>query len=170
MELFSSLEKDTEPTSLRWALSFAHGYFELGMLSAAEREINQLSVRHRCYADVIELRVRILLRQKRFEKAAWLAKSAAKVYPGVSDFYELAGEAYEALGRPDEAKAVWVSAPSLFHVSGIFHYNIARFEVKLGNHLSAREHIALAIELDPDMLTRMEEDPGFRDFFLEQSN
>lgn len=162
MENFSPLESQCEPQSLRWGLSFVRGYLELGMLAAAEEELAQLSVRHRCYADVIELRVRVLLARGRFHKAAWLARSAAKIYPGVAEFYLYASRAYEALDRPDQAKAVWVSAPSLFHVSGIFHFNLARFEAKLGNDRSARRHMALAIELDPAMQDRAQKDPGLR--------
>lgn len=160
MELFTALQKDTEPLPLRWGLSFVRGYLELGMISAAERELARLSVRHRCYADVIELRIRVLLARQRYEKAAWLARSASKVYPGVAEFYLFASRAYEALDRPDQAKEVWISAPSLFHVSGIFHFNLARFEAKLGNPASARQHMKLAIELDPTMQDRAKADPG----------
>jgi predicted Zn-dependent protease len=163
MEILSALEDHNEPPALRWGLSFVRGYLEMGMLAAAERELSRLGVRFRCYADVIELRVRVMLARGRWEKAAWLARSAAKVYPGVAEFYLLAAHAYEALNRPEEAKAVWVSAPSLFHVSGIFHFTLARFEAQLGNHRSARQHIALAIELDPAMQARAESDPGLRD-------
>lgn len=160
MELTCAMPKDTEPLALRWGLSFVRGYLDLGMIAAAERELARLSVRHRCYADVIELRIRVLLARHRYDKAAWLARSAAKVYPGVAEFYLFASRAYEALGRPDQAKEVWISAPSLFHVSGIFHYNLARYEAKLGNPASARQHIKLAIELDPAMQDRAKADPG----------
>jgi tetratricopeptide (TPR) repeat protein len=170
METLSAIENDSEPPALRWGLSFVRGYLELGMLAAAERDLERLGVRFRCNADVIELRVRVLLARSRWEKAAWLARSAAKVYPGVAEFYMLAARAYESLGRPDEAKAVWISAPSLFHVSGMFHFNLARFEAKLGNRRSAREHIALAIELDPSMQARAERDPGLRDILAETEN
>lgn len=163
MELLTAIENENEPQSLRWSLKFIRGYLELGMLSAAERELGLLSVRHRCYADVIELRIRVMFERRRFEKAAWLARSAAKVYPGVAEFYLYAAHAYEALDRPDQAKAIWVSAPSMFHVSGIFHYTLARFEAQLGNDSSARAHIALAIELDPEIQHRAERDPGMRE-------
>jgi predicted Zn-dependent protease len=163
MEILSAIENEHEPQALQWSLKFIRGYLDLGMLSSAERELGRLSVRHRCYADVIDLRIRVLFERGRFEKAAWLARSAAKVYPGVAEFYLYAAHAYEALDRPDEAKAVWVSAPSLFHVSGIFHYTLARFEAQLGNDSSARAHIALAIELDPAIQQRAENDPGMRE-------
>jgi predicted Zn-dependent protease len=162
MELLAAIQHEPESPSLQWGLRFVRGYLELGMLAAAERELARLSVKHRCYADVIELRIRVLLERGRFEKAAWLARSAAKVYPGVAEFYLYAAHAYEALDRPDQAKAVWVSAPSLFHVSGIFHYTLARFEAQLGNATSARAHIALAIELDPAIQKRAENDPRMR--------
>jgi tetratricopeptide (TPR) repeat protein len=168
MEILTALENDSEPPALRWGLSFVRGYLELGMLTAAERELARLGVRFRCYADVIELRVRVLVARRRWEKAAWLARSAAKVYPGVAEFYLMAANAYDSMGRPDEAKAVWVSAPTIFHVSGMFHFNLARYEAKLGNRRSAREHIALAIELDPAMQARARNDPGLR-LILEES-
>lgn len=163
MEILSALENHNEPPALRWGLSFVRGYLELGMLAAAEHELSKLGVRYRCYADVIELRVRVMLARGRWEKAAWLARSAAKVYPGVAEFYLMAAHAYEALNRPEEAKAVWVSAPSLFHVSGAFHFNLAKFEAQLGNHTSARKHMALAIELDPAMEARAANEPGLRE-------
>lgn len=162
MEFAPPLDRDAEPLPLRWGLSFVRGYLDLGMIAAAERELARLSVRHRCYADVIELRIRVLLARHRYDKAAWLARSAAKIYPGVAEFYLFASKAYEAMGRPDQAKEVWISAPALFHVSGIFHYNLARYEAKLGNPASARQHIKLAIELDPAMQDRAQADPGLR--------
>ncbi len=170
MEILDSLEHDFEPPALKWGLSFVRGYLELGMLGAAERELARLSIRHRLYADVIELRVRVLVARGRLEKAAGLARSAAKVYPGVAEFYSLAAEAYEAMHRPAEAKAVWVSAPAIFHASGIFHFNLARFEAQLGNRTSAREHIALAIELDPAMQDRAGRDPGLRALMIDPVN
>lgn len=159
MELFNALEKGEESPALKWGLSFTRGYLELGMIEEAEEELDKLSVRLRCYSDVLELRVRVLMAGGQMAKAARLAKSASKVYPGVAEFYLLAANAYEALKRPDRAKEVWVSAPSLFHVSGIFHFNLARFEAQLGNARSAQEHIALAIELDPEMENRAAKDP-----------
>ncbi|MGH8016986.1 MAG: tetratricopeptide repeat protein [Opitutaceae bacterium] len=170
MELFSSLDFESEPQSLKWALSFARGYLDLGMAAAAGRELDALGVRHRCYADVIELRVRVMFARGRFAQAARLARSAARVYPGIAEFYVLASEAYEALGQPGEAKAVWVSSPSLFHVSSVFHYNLARYEAQMGNSLSAREHIALAIELDPSNQHRASKDPGLRELLIGSAN
>lgn len=162
MQLFEALEKAEPAPALNWGLSFARGYLELGMIKEAERELDKLSIRYRCYADVLEMRVRVFMAAGKMAKAARLAKSAAKVYPGVAEFYLLAARAYEAMRRPDRAKEVWVSAPSLFHVSGVFHYNLARFEAQLGNPRSAREHIALAIELDPKIRNRVAGDPGLR--------
>lgn len=162
MELLPKVQPTAEAQALRWALSFVRGYIELGMLNAAEQELDKLQVPQRCHADVIELRVRILLGRERYERAAWLARSAAKVYPGVAEFYFYAAHAYESLDRPEDARAVWISAPTLFHVSGIFHFNLARVEVKLGNHDSARQHIALAIELDPAIEARAVKDPALR--------
>jgi len=159
MELLPKVQPTAQDHALRWALSFVRGYIELGMLTAAEQELEKLQVPQRCHADVIELRVRILLGRERYERAAWLARSAAKVYPGVAEFYFYAAHAYENLDRPEDARAVWISAPTLFHVSGIFHFNLARVELKLGNHSSARQHIALAIELDPEIKARAAKDP-----------
>ncbi|HEX9785956.1 MAG TPA: hypothetical protein VGA56_24920 [Opitutaceae bacterium] len=163
MMLFSSLELESEPRALKWVLSFVRGYLELGMHAAAKRELDRLSVRHRCHPEIIEMRVRVLLARARYEQAAWLARSASKVYPGIAEFYMLAGEAYETLNRPEQAKEVWVSAPALFHVSGVFHYNLARYEALMGNNSTAREHMALAIELDPSNKERAKSDPRLRD-------
>lgn len=152
-------KKRSEAQALQWTLSFAQGYLELGMLSEAERELKKLSLKQRCYADALELRVQLLLQQGRYKSAARLARSAAKMYPGVAEFYSYAAAAYEELQQPENAKNVWISAPSLFHVSGLFHFTLARFEAQMGNNLEARQHMALAIELDPDIQTRAKSDP-----------
>jgi predicted Zn-dependent protease len=162
-------KKRSESQALQWTLSFAQGYLELGMLSEAERELKKLSLEQRCHADALEMRVRLFLEQGRYNSAARLARSAAKMYPGVVEFYSYAAAAYEELHQPENAKSVWVSAPSLFHVSGLFHFTLARFEAQMGNNIEARQHMALAIELDPDIQARAESDPRMSVFLSSAS-
>jgi tetratricopeptide (TPR) repeat protein len=160
-------KRRTESQTLQWTLSFAQGYLELGMFSAAERELSKLSLKQRCLADALELRVRVMLHQGRYKRAAALSSSAAKMYPGVAEFYSYAATAYEQLDQPENAKKIWISAPSLFHVSGIFHFALARFEAQLGNDIEARQHIALAIELDPTIQSRAARDPELSGFLVD---
>ncbi len=149
-----SIQQKRPPSSdptLRWALSCATGYLQLGMLSEAARELTSLGLEYQTDPEVLELRIRILIARKHCNKAAKLAKIATRLYPKLIDFYVLNASAYEEKGNPQKAKEVWLSVPLLFQNSGFLHYKIARCEKKLGNYLSAREHMEEAIKIDGDI-------------------
>lgn len=140
----------TDPT-FRWALSSASGYLQLDMLSEAAHELTQLGLEYQTDPEILELRIRILIADKRCDKAAKLAKLATRLYPKLIDFYILNASAYEEKGNPQKAKEVWLSVPHLFQDSGFLHYKIARCEKKLGNYFSARKHMEKAIKIDGDI-------------------
>jgi tetratricopeptide (TPR) repeat protein len=142
--------------SLRWSLSFASGYLNLGMVREASRELEGLDPSEKCRSEVIDLRIQVMLARRHWRRASELARIAMRLFPGMIEFYRHAAIACEARGDPAEAKRIWCSAPSLFHQSGYFHYKIAGYEAQLGNKDRAREHIAMALRLDP----AIEEDLG----------
>ncbi len=137
--------------NLRWALSFTRGYLELGMTREAARELDQLDLTDKCRSEVIDLRIRVMLARKHWRKADRLARVAIRMFPGLIEFYHHAANACEARGDLAGAKRAWCSVPSLFHQSGYYHYKIAGYEAQLGNADRAREHIHLALRLDPSI-------------------
>lgn len=147
----NELTPQLEP-SLRWTLSFARGYLELGMIREAARELEQLDLDDKCRSEVIDLRIQVLLARRHWRKADRLARVAIRMFPGLIEFYRHAANACEARGDLLEAKRTWFSVPSLFHQSGYFHYKIAGYEALLGNTDRAQEHIALALRLDPSIV------------------
>lgn len=138
--------------SLRWVLSFARGYLELGMTREAARELDQLDLDDKCRSEVLDLRIQVLLARRHWRKADQLARAAIRMFPGLIEFYRHAANACEARGDLAGAKRTWCSVPSLFHQSGYFHYKIAGYEAQLGNADRAEEHIALALRLDPSIV------------------
>jgi len=145
--------------SLQWTLSFTRGYLELGMTREAARELDQLDLADKCRSEVIDLRIQVMLARKHWRKADRLARVAIRMFPGLIEFYRHAANACEARGDLAGAKRIWCSVPSLFHQSGYFHYKIAGYEAQLGNADRAREHIDLALRLDPSI----EPDSAFLD-------
>ncbi|MBL4575761.1 MAG: hypothetical protein JKY51_06650 [Opitutaceae bacterium] len=137
--------------NLRWALSCASGYLQLGLFSEGARELSSLGLEYQTEPQVLELRIRILIARKQCGKAAKLAKLATRLHPNLIDFYILTALAYDEKGNPKKAKEVWLSVPYSFQGSGFLHYEIARCEKKLGNHLSAHKHIEEAIKIDGDI-------------------
>lgn len=152
---------DLEPDpALVWGLSFAQGYLELGMLTAAGRELDRVSRKFGESAEVMSLRSHVLLARKLWPQVIEHARRAVKLFPDAPEYYVHAATAFDMLGLPAEGRQVWMSAPAEVRASGFFHLHIARFEAKLGNVASARSHLARAFDLDPKLRAVAGRDPN----------
>lgn len=145
---------------LVWGLSFAQGYLELGMLSAADRELDRLAKEFGDSAEVMSLRSHVLLARKLWPQVIEHARRAVKRFPGAPEYYVHAATAFDMLGLPAEGRQVWLSAPAEVRASGFFHLHVARFEAKLGNVSSARSHLERAFDLDPKLRAVAGRDPN----------
>ncbi|BET65288.1 hypothetical protein ASA1KI_02060 [Opitutales bacterium ASA1] len=148
-----------EQHRLAWGLSFARGYFELGMLDWATRELDRLGSAHQDRPEVLAMRVRILLARKHWPDVVEAARRAVRLFPHLPEFYVHAAAAYDMLGRKEDAHAMWQTAPENVRSSGVLHLHVARFEASLGNVDSAREHLRRAFSLEPALLALAGQDP-----------
>lgn len=146
-------------STLLWGLSFANGYFELGMLGRAEHELDVLAPSYQDGEEVMALRCRILMERKRWPQVIAQTRRALRLFPGVAEFYIHAAMAHDMLGQPAEARDVWRRAPEALRSSGFFHLHVARFEAQLGNVGSAQNHLASALQIDPTLRIVARHDP-----------
>jgi hypothetical protein len=70
-----------------------------------------------------------------------------------------AATAFDMLGQRDKGRRVWDSAPEIVRSSGALHLHVARFEARLGNVDAARDHLASALVLDPQLRSVASRDP-----------
>ncbi len=155
--------KSTDPvepaTPLDWAMSFARGYLELGMLSHAERELNALPAHVQDAPAVMSLRSHVLVARRRWRSVVAHARRAVRLFPEAAEYYVHAATAFDMLGRRDEGRRVWESAPEIIRTNGVLHLHVARFEARLGNVDAARDHLASALDLDPQLRSVASRDP-----------
>lgn len=158
-----------DPT-LRWGLSQAQGYFELGMLDKSEKELNRLGKEHQDNPLVMTLRVRVLLARKFWPRVIETAHHAVRLYPTLPEFYVHGAAAYDMIGEREMGREFWQSAPEVVRSSGVLHLHMARFEAGLGNVESAREHLHNALILEPGLRALAGKDPRLADMLHEHSN
>ncbi|HEX9785957.1 MAG TPA: hypothetical protein VGA56_24925 [Opitutaceae bacterium] len=145
---------------LAWGLSFANGYFELGMLGWAEKELTQLGAALQDKPEVLTMRLRILLTRKSWPHVIEAAERAVRLFPHIPEFYVHAAAAYDMIGQSESGRLLWQTAPDNVRSSGVLHLHVARFEASLGNISSAREHLKDAFRLEPALLAIAGKDPG----------
>jgi predicted Zn-dependent protease len=145
--------------ALEWALSFARGYLELGMLARAESELRKLPPELQENPRVMSLRSHVLLARHRWRRVVAHARRAVSLFPHAPEYYIHAATALDMMGQPEEGRRVWALAPEPVRTSGFFHLHVARFEARLGNVHSARDHLASAFDLDPRLRSVAGRDP-----------
>ncbi len=149
-----------EQQTLAWGLSFANGYFELGMLGRAEKELDRLAARFQDKPEVLAMRLRILLTKRSWPHAIEAAERAVRLFPHIPEFYVHAAAACDMMGESKTWHALWQTAPENVRSSGVLHLHVARFEASLGNLAAAREHLRRAFSLEPALLAIAGNDPG----------
>lgn len=152
-------EPPAGPAALEWALSFARGYLELGMVAQAERELRQLPASLQEAPEVMSLRSHLLVARRRWRRVVAHARRAVQMFPEAPEYYIHAATAFDMLGRRDESRRIWDSAPDTVRTNGVLHLHVARFEARLGNVDAARDHLASALDLDPALRSVASRDP-----------
>jgi len=151
--------QDTEENSSQWGLSYATGYLHLGMHSKARQELDALSVALQDEPEVLSLRGRILLAEKRWQDTVDFCEVSRKKHPSVADFFIQQALAYDKLGMVGKARTTWLSAPKEIRATAFYHFNLARCEAKLGHFALARQHVKATLSLSPSMLPVLVRDP-----------
>lgn len=149
----------TDEAILAWALSFARGYLELGMVRQAEQELERLPAALQDLPAVMSLRSHVLVARRRWRRVVAHARRAVRLFPESPEYYIHAATAFDMLGRREEGRRVWASAPDTVRTNGVAHLHVARFEARLGNVDAAREHLASALDLDPRLRSVVSRDP-----------
>ena len=155
---------------VRWCLSYAVGYFQLGMMQEASDELDKLPMAWHEKPEVLSLKGQIFLTQERWEDVINHASKASLEYPEIPEFYIQAALAFDKLGQPDDARAVWLAAPKEIRVTPFYHYNLARCEARLGHFALARQHVRAVMTLAPAMREVLARDPGLLAFVQEPMN
>lgn len=165
----TSNEEKTQSNQSQWGLSYATGYLHLGMHHKARQELDSLKDEAQEQPEVLSLRGRILLAEKRWEETVRFCEKNRKRYPWVADFYIQEALAYDKMSKSEEARSIWLAAPREIRATAFYHFNLARCEARLGHFALARQHVKATLSLAPNMKAVLTRDPRLMPFVQDPS-
>jgi len=126
----------------------AQGYHELGLWREAWRELDGLSAPAQNRPDVLEMRVLILINERKWREALTLSRQLSDIAPEEEGGWVHAAYCLHELGRTGEALKALLAAPASLREKAIFHYNYACYSCVLGKIDEARQALLRSFALD----------------------
>jgi predicted Zn-dependent protease len=126
----------------------AQGYHELGLWREAWEELDALSKQEQRRPDVLEMRILILINERKWPEALDLSRELAKKAPQEEGGWVHSAYCLHELGHTQEAIEALMSAPPSLREKAIFHYNLACYSCALGQIDAAREALRRSFALD----------------------
>ena len=126
----------------------AQGYHELGLYREAWRELDGLSSTAQQRADVLEMRVLILINEQKWREALTVSRRLSEVAPEEEGGWVHSAYCLHEMGQTDDAIKVLLAAPPSLREKAIFHYNLACYSCVLGRIEAAREALHRSFEID----------------------
>jgi tetratricopeptide (TPR) repeat protein len=126
----------------------AQGYCELGMFADALAELETLPKALLDHPMVVEARLIVLMTARRWAEALAAAVELTKLIPGKNIGYIHTAYCQHELGQTAQARDTLLGGPESLHSEAVYHYNLACYECRLGNHDLARAHLDKSFALD----------------------
>ena len=143
-------------------LQAAQGYFELGMLDDALTELDTLPADLQEGAAVLQMRLFIHMREKRWPEALDISRTFCRVQPEETLGFIHAAFCLHELRRTAEAKALLLAGPAALLNEATYHYNLGCYDAVLGNIEEAQGHLRTSFRLDGKFRDYARTDPDLR--------
>ena len=130
------------------ALRAAQGYWELGMPEDALVELTGIDPSHQDRAEVLEMRLVVLMHQKRWHEALGIARHICEATPMAAPSFIHYAFCLHELGETEEARRTLLDGPKSLLKEPTYHYNMACYECALGNLEAARIHLEASLLMD----------------------
>ena len=143
-------------------LMAAQGYFELGMLEDAMAELDNLPPSMLDGLEVLQMRLFIHMRARRWEDALETSRTLCRVGPEEALGYIHAAFCLHEMGRTAEAKTCLLAGPPALLDEATYHYNLGCYDVALGNIEDAQTHLRTSFRLDRKFREFAKTDPDLK--------
>ncbi len=140
----------------------AQGYFELGMMNEALEELDALPGALQEGSAVLQMRLFIHMREKRWQEALEISRTFCRVQPEETLGFIHAAFCLHELRRTVEAKALLLSGPAALLDEATYHYNLGCYDAALGNIEEAQAHLRTSFRLDGKFRTYAKTDPDLK--------
>ncbi len=155
--------------NLRWHLSHARGYLDLGMLTEAEAELAAIPAPENDAAEVHAMRVAILHEKRDWQELRRIAAALVQSQPNEPGWWVSFAFATRRTTSLEDAREILLAAERAHPQEAIIHFNLGCYACQLGELEEARRRVWRSIELrgelrelahhDPDLQPLRDEDP-----------
>jgi len=144
------------------SLLAAQGYLELNMPSEALREIDSLPPASQRSEDVLQLRLIILMRARRWKDANDICLQLRELNPELSTGYIHGAFCLHELGLTAEAKKLLLDGPACLLHEPTYYYNLGCYDAILGNIEEAQHSLRISFDMDQKFREIAKYDPDLK--------
>lgn len=144
---------------LRWRLSHARGYIELGMWREAAAELDAIDPAFAESIDVLALRVALLHESEDWEQLQAVAGALTERQPKETAWWVSYAFATRRVLSVEAAKAVLLEAEKTLPDQAIIQFNLSCYACQLGELAEARKRVLRAMALDANFRAMAQTDP-----------
>ncbi len=132
------------------------------MIPEALEELDSLPLLAQLRQDVLELRVMIFMKAKRWKEAAAASEKLCAVAPELPLGFIHSAFCLHEMGKTREAKEVLLEGPAALVKEATYHYNLACYECALGNTEAAQAYLQTSINMDERFEAYAKTDPDLK--------
>lgn len=136
-------------TSLKWQLSYAVGYMQLGMYDEAEAELALVDDAWQNSADVLAIAVELHHHTQKWASLRQASEALMQVSPGNPGAWVSCAYAVRRLDGLESARGVLLEGQARHPSEPTIKYNLGCYAAQLGELDTAEFYVRKAIELDP---------------------
>lgn len=129
----------------------AQGYYELGMQEEAWEELEAIDPLHENDPPVLQMRLLLLLKEERWEEALKGSEQLMEIDGEGAMGYVHAAYCLHEMNRTADAKKLLLDGPSSLLREAVYFYNLACYEVALGELEEAERCLRQSIEMDANL-------------------
>jgi tetratricopeptide (TPR) repeat protein len=148
--------------SFERSLLSAQGYIELEMLDDALQEIEAIPPKDQSREEVLQMRLFIVMRAKRWEEALSICARLRATNPECVTGYIHGAFCLHEMGLTREARQLLVEGPSSLVVEATYHYNLGCYNAVLGDLDEAARHLETSFEMDKKFREIAKFDPDLK--------
>ncbi|HEY8903903.1 MAG TPA: hypothetical protein VIM48_09350 [Chthoniobacterales bacterium] len=140
----------------------AQGYIELEMSSEALRTLDELPAEAQGREDVLQLRLFILMRGRRWQDAMDVCARLRESDPQQTTGYIHGAFCLHELGHTREAKELLLSGPAALLREATYYYNLGCYDAVLGNLEEAQHALEISFKMDDKFREIAKYDPDLK--------
>ena len=144
---------------LKWLLSHARGYLELGMVEEAAAELERVPASADSHFDVRVLRALVLQEQKHWEHLAPIAAGLAREKPDEPGWWIMWAYAVRRAESLATAEKILLEAETHHPKEATIQFNLGCYACQRGDLATARKRVDGAITLDEHFREAAATDP-----------